>query len=198
MNYLAHLYFSELTPDSCAGQLLPDCMPPRQLPESASAELRHHVDLHLTIDRLTDSHPAVQALRRSLPPPYRRFGGVILDVFFDHCLARSWSQWCTQPLPEFAEGVYAALADYDGPENERLRMLRMALIRRRWLPGYATREGMAGALGSLDRRSRFHTPLAEAPVLLDTHGHQVDQVFAELFPSLREAVATRNPRHYWT
>ncbi|MCH8550950.1 MAG: acyl carrier protein phosphodiesterase [Natronospirillum sp.] len=178
------------------GQLLPDCMPPKQLPEGVSDELRHHVDLHLTIDRLTDSHPAVQALRRSLPPPYRRFGGVILDVFFDHCLARNWSQWSAQPLPEFAEGVYTALAAYNGPENERLKMLRTALVQRRWLPGYATREGMARALESLDRRSRFRTPLAEAPVLLDSHGHQVDQVFADLFPALRAAVNSQTRGTY--
>ncbi len=188
MNYLAHLYFSELTPDSCVGQLLPDCMPPARLPTEVSAELRHHVELHRVIDHVTDNHSEVQALRRSLQPPYRRFGGVILDVFFDHYLARNWSHWHPRPLPDFAADVYAALADYTGPENERLRQLRQALIRRRWLPGYATREGMARALSNLDRRSRFRTPLAESVELLDSRGEEVAAVFRTFFPDLQAEV----------
>lgn len=194
MNYLAHLYFSALTPDSCVGQLLPDCMPPARLPAEASAELRRHVELHRVIDHFTDSHPEVQALRRSLQPPYRRFGGVILDVFFDHYLARDWPRWHSQPLPDFAAAVYTALADYRGPENKRLQHLRQALITHRWLPGYATREGMARALGNLDRRSRFRTPLAEAVELLDSRGEDVAAVFERFFPDLQAAVRAHQAR----
>lgn len=188
MNYLAHLYFSDLTPDGCVGQLLPDCMPPRQLPESATATLRQHVHLHQVIDRFTDHHDQVLALRRSFEPPFRRFSGVILDVLFDHILARTWSDWHDTPLDAFSAQVYTALAAYRGPENERLRSLRLALVQHRWLPGYGTREGMARALSSLDRRSRFNTPLATAVQVLDQRHDDISAVFSQFFPQLQAEV----------
>lgn len=191
MNYLAHLYFSDLTPDSCVGQLLPDCMPPRQLPDDVSAQLQRHVMLHQHIDHYTDNHPIVMSLRRQFEPPYRRFAGVLIDVFFDHYLARHWTHFHPQRLPDFAHQVYVALDAYEGPENPRLNQLRTALITHQWLPGYATREGMDRALRNLDRRSRFNTPLATGVELLDTMEEPLRNAFLSFFPELRDSVAKR-------
>lgn len=191
MNYLAHLYFSDLTPDSCVGQLLPDCMPPRQLPADSSNELQQHAELHRHIDRFTDQHPIVTALRQDFQPPFRRFAGVFIDVFFDHYLARHWQHYHHLSLPGFSQQVYDALAAYEGPENARLRQLRQALIARQWLPGYATREGIARALGNLDRRSRFQTPLNRGIELLDQMDDRLDSDFQQFFPALMDSVDAR-------
>lgn len=193
MNYLAHLYFSDLTPNSCVGQLLPDCMPIRRLPADAPQELLDFAHLHQHIDRFTDHHPEVVALRHSFAPPYRRFAGVLIDVFFDHELANRWTAHHHQPLPEFAQAVYSALRGYTGPENERLRALRLAMIEHQWLPNYATRTGMNRALKSLDRRSRFTTPLGQAVDLLETHRAQITDTFSRFFPDLRASIQARKP-----
>lgn len=190
MNYLAHLYFSDLTPNSCVGQLLPDCMPVRQLPTNAPEELLTFARLHQHIDRFTDQHPDVVALRQTFEPPYRRFAGVLIDVFFDHVLAKTWTAHHRQQLPEFAQGVYGALRGYTGPENERLRALRLAMIEHQWLPHYATRAGMNSALTSLDRRSRFTTPLAQAVDLLETHEARITDTFSQFFPELKASIRT--------
>lgn len=195
MNYLAHLYFSDLTPNSCVGQLLPDCMPPRALPELINPELALHIHLHQFIDRFTDTHPEVIALRARFEPPYRRFAGVLIDVFFDHVLAREWARWHDQTIERFAHQVYEALALYSGPENERLQSLRQALITHRWLPGYAYPLGMQRALEGLNRRSRFNTPLAHAHTLLPTLYPELTERFASFFPALQEAVASERARH---
>lgn len=192
MNYLAHLYFSNLTPDSCVGQLLPDCMPLRGLPPEASAELLHYAQLHQHIDRFTDHHPVVIELRHSFLPPYRRFAGVLVDVFFDYVLARQWSDLHWLTLPEFADQVYAQLGAYKGPENDRLKALRQALLRRQWIPNYATREGIDGALRHLDQRSRFETPLAHSVALLETYDTQISASFERFFPDLKASVTAYN------
>lgn len=184
MNYLAHLYFADSTPDSCTGQLLPDCMPPRAVPADISPELALHIRLHREIDRYTDHHPDTVALRQEFQPPYRRFAGVLIDVVFDQCLARRWEAFHTLPLAEFSQTVYQALAAYQGPENARLKDLRQALVRHQWLPGYATEQGLRRALASLDRRSRFHTPLARADQELARLAHPIADTFERFFPEL--------------
>lgn len=191
MNYLAHLYFSDLTPDSCVGQLLPDCMPPRQLPDGCSEELLRHAALHQHIDRFTDQHAIVVALRHDFRPPFRRFAGVLIDVFFDHYLALHWRHYHDLPLATFSQQVYQALEGYEGPENHRLNRLRQALITRQWLPGYATREGIDRALNSLDRRSRFNTPLPEGILLLDHMHERLERDFQQFFPALIDSVNAR-------
>src|SRR5690554_4594827 len=194
MNYLAHLYFSDLTPDSCVGQLLPDCMPPRALPELINPELALHIQLHQFIDRFTDSHPEVVALRQRFEPPYRRFAGVLIDVFFAHVLTHDWSDWHHQPIEAFSTQVYAGLGPSDGPENERLSVRRRALLEHRWLPGYAYPLGMQRALEGLNRRSRFNTPLAQAHTLLPQLYPELAERFGRFFPQLCAAVQQERAR----
>lgn len=189
MNYLAHLYFSDLTPESCVGQLLPDCMPPHQVLTDASPTLAEHIRLHQAIDRYTDHYPAVVDLRRQFQPPYRRFAGILLDVRFDQSLARDWQQYHSAPLASFEQAVYRALADYYGPENDRLRQLRRALVRRQWLGEYQHDSGVQRALTSLDRRSRFYTPLADAAAELTRLDNVIEETFRGFFPALRNQVA---------
>lgn len=45
----------------------------------------------------------------ALPQERRRYAGIILDVFFDHCLARHWSDYAEQPLAAFTQGFYRVL-----------------------------------------------------------------------------------------
>lgn len=189
MNYLAHLYFSDLTPESCAGQLLPDCMAPPEVLPHASPELASHIRLHQAIDQFTDHHPHVVALKREFQPPFRRFAGILLDVRFDQSLARQWSRWHHLSLESFGHAVYDALAAYHGPENDRLRRLRLALIQHQWLCDYRHDVGIQRALSSLDRRSRFRTPLAEAQGELKRLDSQIEQTFNTFFPDLQAHVS---------
>ncbi len=191
MNYLAHLYFSDLTPESCVGQLLPDCMAPLRVLPEASPELAEHIRLHQIIDHFTDNYPAIVALKREFQPPFRRFAGILLDVRFDQSLARNWASLHEQPLEEFEQAVYRALAAYDGPENDRLRGLRLALVERQWLSDYRHDYAIQRALTSLDRRSRFTTPLANSLEELKRLERPIEDTFNRFFPDLQAHVTSR-------
>ena len=56
------------------------------------------------LDRYTDDHPSVAALRSRFPDGHRRYAGIALDVYFDHLLARDWSHWSDEPLDVFTQG----------------------------------------------------------------------------------------------
>lgn len=108
MNYLAHLHLGGPQPAQLLGSLYGDFVKGRlqgQWPD----EIERAIQLHRRIDAFTDSHPLVHAAKRRFPLERRRFAGVLLDVFFDHCLARDWNDYADEPLPQFVERVYGTL-----------------------------------------------------------------------------------------
>src|SRR5206468_99373 len=67
------------------------------------------VALHRAIDSATDRHPDTHALKAEFAPGYRRFAGLALDLYFDHCLARHWPRYADEPLDSFVAAVYERL-----------------------------------------------------------------------------------------
>src|SRR4026208_598678 len=107
MNWLAHLYLSEPTPAFRIGNLLPDLVPASELVD-LPGDFRRGVEQHRRIDAFTDSHPIVRRSMNRVSPPFRRFAGVLVDVFYDHILAREWNSFSSGPLSEFAQEVYSS------------------------------------------------------------------------------------------
>ena len=105
MNWLAHVFLSEPSTDFRLGNLLADLvrgadragMPPDFLRGAAC---------HKAIDAFTDAHPVVIGSRHRLDARYRRFSGVIIDIFYDYFLARSWATYAARPLDEYASAFY--------------------------------------------------------------------------------------------
>ncbi|MBF3245410.1 DUF479 domain-containing protein, partial [Pseudomonas aeruginosa] len=108
MNYLAHLHLGGPQPAQLLGSLYGDFVKGR-LQGQWPGEIERAIQLHRRIDAFTDSHPLVHAAKRRFPLERRRFAGVLLDVFFDHCLARDWNDYADEPLPQFVERVYGTL-----------------------------------------------------------------------------------------
>lgn len=136
MNYLAHLHLGGPQPAQLLGSLYGDFVKGRlqgQWPD----EIERAIQLHRRIDAFTDSHPLVHAAKRRFPLERRRFAGVLLDVFFDHCLARDWNDYADEPLPQFVERVYGTLRTAS-PLPERLARI-------------APRDGGPGLVGQLPR-----------------------------------------------
>ena len=58
MNYLAHLYLADDSPESIIGNLLGDFLK-GQGTEGYSDEIKKGIRLHKSVDTYTDSHPIV-------------------------------------------------------------------------------------------------------------------------------------------
>src|ERR1043165_6125429 len=71
---------------------------------------RREIVVHRRIDRYTDAHPDVVAARALFPDGLRRYAGIVLDVHFDHLLARDWPRWDGGSLAAFTARVYNGIA----------------------------------------------------------------------------------------
>lgn len=185
MNFLAHALLSPDDDEIRAGNVCADLIKGR-VDGAATPGIVTGIALHRAIDRFADRHCAFRAGMSHVAPPRRRYARVIVDVFFDHCLARSWARYSTVSLDSFVEHVCARMARQVDiiPVRDRARLERM--LENRWLGMYATRAGLDRAFAGLARRARFGHRLGEAAADLDRHYPAIETSFHVLMPALRE------------
>ena len=183
MNWLAHLYLSEPTAAYRIGNLLPDILPAAEL-RAMPAEFAAGIRCHRLIDAFTDAHPVVRGSIARLGPEYRRVGGIVVDVFYDHFLAADWEKYSAVRLEDFAGEFYRSVEML----GDRLSANTLAGFRRmsteNWLCSYREVEGVHIALQRIERRMRRPVKLAAAAEFLRTDHENLRDDFREFFPAL--------------
>lgn len=162
MNWLAHLRLSPLAPPLLRlGNLCGDFV---QGIDTAQLhdDLQRGVRLHRAIDRFTDAHPAAAAARSRLPARFRRFAGVLFDVYCDHFLARDWEAFGNgSPLPDFLAGVQDDLRQYAALLPPALQRIAPQFSPHGWLGGYGSLEGIDRVCRLMATRLRRPSALAD-------------------------------------
>ena len=188
MNLLAHLWLAERSGTSFAGQILGDIVK-GAIDADLSADLRAGIRLHRAIDSFSDAHSAHRAMRACFEPPLRRYAGILVDIGFDHSLARGWSRYSSRPLTRFARIAEQQVRSGwpgDGYGNSA-RMRGLAQI----LAGYRGRSGIQRALDSVSRRLRRANPVADALDTLMALSSEFDALLPVLIADLEQHVRRR-------
>lgn len=191
MNWLAHLYLARHSDAAMLGALLGDFAFGRTGLDRFGTEEHAEILLHRRIDRFTDTHPAVEALRARFPEGRRRYAGIVLDVYFDHLLARDWDDWNARdprhamPLAEFTARAYRILHGRHDELPTRLRDIAPAMAGRDWLGGYRSRGSVDRAVTRIATRlSRNGAALVAGLDELRAIEPEAEAAFARFFPAL--------------
>lgn len=185
MNWLAHLRLAPARPALLRlGNLAGDFVRGVDL-GALDPELRRGIAMHRAVDAFVDAHPAVRRARARLQPPFRRFGGVLVDVWFDHFLARDWaSHGGGGDLAEFLDEVHADLRACHDLLPEPLQRVSPRFQRDGWLHGYVAVDGVARVLGLMAQRLGRPSPLADGAEPLRADYDALAADFAALWPEL--------------
>jgi acyl carrier protein phosphodiesterase len=190
MNWLAHLHLSEPAAEFRLGNLLPDLVGAREL-AGLPEPFQRGVKCHRLIDAFTDGHALFRRSVARLSPAYRRFGGIIMDVFYDHCLASDWSGHSSQPLRECVDEFYDS---FDLHRSELPASVWPVLERMReqdWLGSYGDLSGVELALNRIGRRLRRPRALGECDSELKRHYADLKRDFDCFYPELKAYLALR-------
>ena len=110
MNFLAHALLAGDAPALIVGGVIGDWIK-GPLPGALPDDLAKGVALHRAIDSYAESNPAFCRSRSRVSADRRRYAGVLVDVFYDHLLARNWVAIHNRPLDEYCAGVYRLIED---------------------------------------------------------------------------------------
>lgn len=192
MNHLAHARLAGPESLDIAANLMGDFVRGRlgeRFPPRVTAGIR----LHRAVDAYTDRHPVHRHSRERLEPPFRRFAPILVDIYYDHFLARHFQRFHEKPLEHFATGVYDALEQHRDLLPERLRRITPVWRRRDLLTAYADPAVIDEVLESLSGRLSRDNPVHRGGGPLREHyeGFEVD--FLAFFPDL--LAFARGERH---
>jgi acyl carrier protein phosphodiesterase len=194
MNWLAHVFLSEPDTEVQLGNLLADVVKGRDR-DGMSAGFLRGVKQHQAVDVFTDSHPIVHRSQARMRAEYGLTAGILVDIFYDHFLARSWDRYSSEPLEGFTTRLYAAIRGHPLRLPQETQTMLDRLMREDWLGSYRTMAGIETALGRVSRRlearigKRFG--LERAVSELCESFDELAGDFAEFFPVLQAHVAKR-------
>lgn len=187
MNWLAHLYLSEPTPSFRIGNVLPDMLSMAELAQ-LPPEFQAGVERHRKIDAFTDAHPIVRRSIGRFNPTFRRFAGVLTDIFYDHFLACHWNLYADMPLETFAQEVYASFELHRSDIPNRTYTGLQHMKAQNWLVSYRDIEGIRVTLTRVDARLRRSYNLGDSVIELEENYVALEADFLEFFPDLKAHV----------
>jgi acyl carrier protein phosphodiesterase len=188
MNYLIHFLLAGDDEELRLGDILGDYVKGRverfEHP-GLTDRMRTGIQMHRTIDAFSDRHPAVHRSKRILSAEYGRLSGVIVDVFYDHVLARRWTEHHPRPLPDYTGAIYRTLTGNLHRLPASVHPLVTSMSRGDWLGGYASQRGIERALQGMARRYPVAAEIGTAGRLLTDHFDRFSDDFDEFLPELR-------------
>ncbi|KPG81092.1 acyl carrier protein phosphodiesterase [Pseudomonas sp. RIT-PI-o] len=191
MNYLAHLHLGGQRPGQLLGSLYGDFVKGR-LQGQFDPEVEAAIALHRRIDVFTDRHPLVDTALGRFTETRRRYAGIVLDVFFDHCLARDWRLYADQPLEQFTADVYRVLSR-ERQLPERLAKIAPHMVANDWLGSYREFAVLEQVLRGISRRLTRPEELAGAMQELRRLYEPLSEDFSLFYPQLQDFARHARP-----
>jgi acyl carrier protein phosphodiesterase len=184
MNFLAHLYLSDTDTDIMVGNFIGDLVKGKDLANQFNKHVVLGIELHRSIDAFTDTHPIVSLSKKRLFPKYRHYAAVIVDIYYDHFLARNWASYHSDTLSNYADTCYAMLQTRLEELPQEVQYVLPYMIKGNWLVNYATTAGIHRALSGMARRTSFVSKMEEAVGDLELYYADFEDEFKLFFPEL--------------
>lgn len=187
MNFLAHIYLSGDNDDLTIGNFMADPIKGKDY-QNYSGDIKKGILLHRKIDSYTDAHPVVSKSTHRLFKNYRHYNGVIVDVFYDHFLAKNWQEYHPQDLSDYIQDFYRLIEDNFEKLPNRTKNMFPYMKAQNWLLSYREVSGIEKILAQMSARVKGNVPLNEAVRELNVHYDQFESEFRSFFPELQTYV----------
>ncbi len=187
MNFLAHIYLSGDDDNIKIGNFLGDFVKGRlnKLTSSQYSEgVIRGMALHREIDFFTDNHPTVRQSIDRLQPKYHKFSGIVVDMFYDHILAKNFQLFSNISLEEYAHNFYEVLEKRKAEIPEPMEKMVNSMVSRNWFVGYKSLEGIEWALTGISKRLSFESGIENATEELRKEYDLYEAEFQIFFPEI--------------
>jgi len=183
MNYLAHIYLSRDHKLISIGNFMADHIKGNSYVKYPD-DLQKGILLHRQIDSFTDAHHIVRTSKRRLDEGYGLYRGIIIDIFYDHMLAKNWDEYAEVPLEEYTRDFYDSLQKHWDLLPDKVRHMSKYLIRDNWLLSYAEIDGIQRVLEGMNRRTGGKSQMNKAIHDLERYYEDFDRDFKTFFKEL--------------
>lgn len=184
MNYLAHSFLSYQKTDLIIGNFIADSIRGNRF-EGLTEGIVKGISLHRKIDVFTDPHPVFLTSKRRFSKDFDKYSGVLMDIFYDHYLAKNFSLYSPLSLQEHADSIYDLLKEnYDYLPDHAKRFYGY-MTDRNILFHYSSLTGIETVLKHLSNRIKNRFELQLAIPLLEKDYTEIEAEFFIFFDDLQ-------------
>jgi acyl carrier protein phosphodiesterase len=183
MNFLAHIYLSGDNDLMKIGNFMADGIHGKHF-DTFPIEIQKGIILHRSIDTFTDAHPIFRQSTKRLHANYHHYSGIIVDIFYDHFLAKNWSKYSDERLEDYSQRFYQSLRDNYDDLTPKTQKMMPYLIEYNWLLSYQTIEGIESVLTKMDTRMKRDSNMRFSVAELKTFYADFESEFTAFFAAL--------------
>ncbi|WP_194768441.1 ACP phosphodiesterase [Tamlana sp. I1] len=183
MNYLAHIYLSGDNELITIGNFIADGIKGKKYLKFEK-DIQIGILLHRHIDTFTDAHKTVRQSTKRLHEKYGHYSGIIVDILYDHFLAKNWKMYSDVPLAEYTEAFYDSLEKHYQLLPSNIQKMLPYMLADNWLLSYASIEGISRVLDGMNRRTKNRSSMNEAVNELQEFYVEFETEFSAFFEEL--------------
>jgi len=183
MNFLAHLYLSGENEEIIVGNFIADHVKGRAM-EKFSDGIQHGIKFHRAIDHFTDTHEVWIETKNRLAVNYRKYAGVIADMFYDHFLSANWDEYCDESIESFTKRMYKIVMKRYLILPAKTQRILPFMAKDNWLKMYGKTQGLERALNGMARRTPFDSKMENAITDLEMDYDLYKKEFELFFPEI--------------
>jgi len=186
MNHLAHIYLARSSDEYMVGGFIADAVKGRKY-QQYSEGIAKGILLHRFIDGFTDTHDLVRKSKVLLRERFGLLSGLIVDIFYDHFLAKNWKEYSGEPIEEFTMNCYSVFERHFSILPVQYQKMLPYMKKDNWLLNYANLSGIRQSFEGMSKRIKIPNKLYDAPEALLEHYDEFEKEFREFFPKLSSA-----------
>jgi len=183
MNFLAHLVLSPKETDFISGNIAADFLKGSDR-KFVSKGLQSGILMHRFVDQFTDTHVLVKASKGRIKNHFQLLSGVLIDVFYDHFLAKDFEHIANVSLEDFCEYIYETLEKNISELPPRLQRFVPVMIRENILFSYRNLAGIQTALTRINLRLTKKFSVRSAMAVFNDRYEALENDFRTYFPCL--------------
>ena len=190
MNYLAHIYLSGDNEKLMIGNFIADSIKGKDW-KKYDVGIQKGIMLHRAIDHFTDTHEIVKESKKRLWGNYRHYNAVIVDIFYDHFLAKHWNKYHDIDLHVFSLNSYDTLHRNHEVLPDKTKLFFKFMVKNNWLYNYQYIEGIEKVMHGMSRRTSFNSGMEKSTNELEKFYSEFSSEFESFFPLLKQFVESK-------
>lgn len=183
MNFLAHTYLSFNRKELIIGNFIADHVKGNNLKKFRPGIIEG-IHLHRKIDAYTDTHPVFLQSKSRISGKYRKYAGVIIDMFYDHFLSADWHIYSEESINIFTNRAYKELLRNYIILPAKTKRLLPYIIYYDWLASYANLRFLQRSLQGMSMRTAFNSGMEHAVDDLRENYDAFREEFHLFFPDI--------------
>ena len=184
MNFLSHIYLSDDDDLVRIGNFMADSIKGKSYLDY-HPKIQSGILLHREIDSFTDSHPVFRQSKHRLHEDFGHYSGVLIDLYYDHFLAKHFEKYHSESLNVFVQKFYLSLNTNFELLTPKIQNMMPYMISQNWLESYKTFDGIETIMIQMDYRTQNKSNMRFGIKNLKSHYLLFEEEFFIFFEAIQ-------------